>query len=121
MGVASLQRSELSDIGAVQAPFASATPLWFYVLAEARCAVDGLHLGPGRWTDRGRDPYRIVPAMASAPVAQRRALASSRSWAMGLAQAASPSPTIAGDRSYTRAHFLHYAGVLQQGDYRWPT
>jgi hypothetical protein len=29
-----------------------------------------------------------------------------------------PNPNIAGDRSYTRAHFLHYAGVVAPGTYR---
>ena len=29
-----------------------------------------------------------------------------------------PNPTITGDRSYTRAHFLHYAGVVTPGSYR---
>ena len=27
-------------------------------------------------------------------------------------------PNIAGNRTYTRAHFLHYAGVLDNGIYR---
>jgi hypothetical protein len=29
-----------------------------------------------------------------------------------------PTPKIAGDRTYTRAHFLHYAGVVNPGIYR---
>jgi hypothetical protein len=29
-----------------------------------------------------------------------------------------PNPNIAGDRTYTRAHFLHYAGVVNPGVYR---
>ena len=29
-----------------------------------------------------------------------------------------PNPNIAGDRSYTHAHFLHYARVVNPGTYR---
>ncbi len=29
-----------------------------------------------------------------------------------------PNPNITGDRAYTRAHFLHYAGVVKPGTYR---
>ena len=38
--------SELSDIGAVYGPFAASTPLWYYILAEAKALAGGLHLGP---------------------------------------------------------------------------
>jgi hypothetical protein len=30
----------------------------------------------------------------------------------------SPDPNITGNRAYTRAHFLHYAGVVNAGTYR---
>ena len=30
----------------VYAPFATSTPLWYYILAEAKALADGLHLGP---------------------------------------------------------------------------
>ena len=29
-----------------------------------------------------------------------------------------PDPAITGNRTYTRAHFLHYAGVVHPGIYR---
>jgi hypothetical protein len=35
-----------------------------------------------------------------------------------LTLGATPNTSITGDRSYTRAHFLHYAGVLDPGTYR---
>ena len=41
-----LTAADLADIGAVYAPFATSTPLWYYVLAEAKIAADGLNLGP---------------------------------------------------------------------------
>ena len=46
MGVPMLSRSDLSDIAGVYAPFATSTPLWYYILAEAKATADGLHLGP---------------------------------------------------------------------------
>jgi len=35
-----------------------------------------------------------------------------------LALGATPDPSITGNRSYTRAHFLYYAGVVTPGTYR---
>jgi hypothetical protein len=46
MGVPRLTAADLSDIGSVYAPFTTSTPLWYYILAEAKVAADGLTLGP---------------------------------------------------------------------------
>src|SRR6201999_2151358 len=46
MGVPALSPTDLSDIGSVYAPFAASTPLWYYILAEAKVMEDGLNLGP---------------------------------------------------------------------------
>ena len=46
MGVDALSRADLSDIGGVYAPFAASTPLWYYILAEAKVVAGGLNLGP---------------------------------------------------------------------------
>ena len=46
MGVDPLSPAQLSEIGSVYAPFATSTPLWYYVLAEAKATTDGLNLGP---------------------------------------------------------------------------
>jgi tRNA U34 2-thiouridine synthase MnmA/TrmU len=35
-----------------------------------------------------------------------------------LALGSTPNPNITGNRSYTRAHFLYYAGVVSPGIYR---
>ena len=35
-----------------------------------------------------------------------------------LALGPNPNPNIAGNRSYTRAHFLYHAGVVTPGTYR---
>ena len=46
MGVPALSPADLSDIAGVYAPFATSTPLWYYILAEAKVAAGGLNLGP---------------------------------------------------------------------------
>ncbi len=38
--------SDLSDIAGVYAPFGRSTPLWYYILAEAKETAGGLNLGP---------------------------------------------------------------------------
>ena len=46
MGADPLTPADLSGIAAVYAPFGASTPLWYYILAEARIAAGGLSLGP---------------------------------------------------------------------------
>jgi len=46
MRVPRLGPSNLSDIASVYRPFATSTPLWYYILAEAERMAGGLHLGP---------------------------------------------------------------------------
>ncbi len=46
MRVPGLGPSDLSDIGGVYRPFATSTPLWYYILAEAKALAGGLNLGP---------------------------------------------------------------------------
>src|SRR6202035_3640820 len=46
MGVPALTATDLADIGSVYAPFATSTPLWYYILAESKVAAGGLNLGP---------------------------------------------------------------------------
>ena len=45
----------------VYAPFAASTPLWYYILAEAKAIDDGLNLGPVGGTNRHRDADRAAP------------------------------------------------------------
>ena len=98
------------------APFATSTPLWYYILAEAKATADGLHLGPvgGRIVAETligllrADPtsyLRPIPALSALP---RHRPGAGRD----------PDPSITGNRSYTRAHFLYYAGVVDPGTYR---
>jgi hypothetical protein len=46
MGVDALAPADLFDIDGVYAPFASTTPLWYYILAEAKVTNGGESLGP---------------------------------------------------------------------------
>src|SRR6201995_4571978 len=41
-----LSPTDLADIAGLCGPCGRSTPLWYYVLAEAKVADDGLHLGP---------------------------------------------------------------------------
>jgi Animal haem peroxidase len=114
--VASLSAADLADIGSVYRPFATSTPLWYYILAEAKLAAGGLNLGPvgGRIVTETligllrTDPTsyltvypRFTPFLGS-----------------DLTLGSSPNPNITGNRSYTRANFLYYAGVVTPGTYR---
>jgi hypothetical protein len=116
MGVPALGPGELAEIGDVYAPFGRSTPLWYYVLAEAGATTDGLTLGPvgGRIVAEtligllrsDRTSYlnvnpRFQPFLGT-----------------DLKLGPTPNPNITGNRSYTRAHFLHYAGVLTPEMYR---
>lgn len=46
LGLPRLSADQLADIGRVYAPFATSTPLWFYVLREAELLGAGKRLGP---------------------------------------------------------------------------
>ena len=46
MGAPRLSAADLSEIGSVYPPFATSTPLWYYILAEAKAMAGGLRLGP---------------------------------------------------------------------------
>lgn len=109
-------KADLADIARVHAPFGESTPLWYSVLAEAKAAADGQTLGPmgGRIVAETLmgllrdDPNRYLAAF---PPFQPF---------LGTDFVLGPSPvtTITGERTYTQAHHLHYAGVLDQGVYR---
>src|SRR5215472_2100729 len=46
MGVPPLLPGDLGGIGDVYKPFMANTPLWYYILAEAKAATGGVNLGP---------------------------------------------------------------------------
>jgi Animal haem peroxidase len=116
MGQDRLTPGDLADIGAIHAPFAASTPLWYYILAEARIAADGLTLGPVG----GRIVTETLIGLLRADPASYLNLYPRFQPFLGtdLTLGSSPDPNITGNRAYTRAHFLHYAGVVSAGTYR---
>jgi hypothetical protein len=111
-----LSSGDLSDIGAVYAPFARSTPLWYYILAEAATMAGGLHLGPVG----GRIVAETLIGLLRADPTSYLSVHPRFEPFLGtdLTLGPTPNPNISGNRSYTRAHFLHYAGVLTPGVYR---
>jgi hypothetical protein len=116
MGTAALGRSDLPEITSVYAPFGRSTPLWYYILAEAKTVAGGLTLGPigarivietliGLLRADPTSYLSVYPGFTPFCGADMR---------LG----SNPNPDIAGNRSYTRAHFLYYAGVAKPGTYR---
>jgi hypothetical protein len=116
MGQDRLTPGDLADIGAIHAPFAASTPLWYYILAEARIAADGLTLGPVG----GRIVTETLIGLLRADPASYLNLYPRFQPFLGTDLTLGPSldPNITGNRAYTRAHFLHYAGVVSAGTYR---
>jgi hypothetical protein len=116
MGVSPLSAADLADIGAVYAPFATSTPLWYYILAEAKIAADGLTLGPVG----GRIVAETLIGLLRADRSSYLSAFPRFTPFLGrdLTLGSSLDPSITGNRSYTRAHFLYYAGVVTPGTYR---
>jgi Animal haem peroxidase/TAT (twin-arginine translocation) pathway signal sequence len=116
MGVDPLTAADLADIASVYPPFGTSTPLWYYLLAEAKVATDGLHLGPvgGRIVAE-----TLIGLLRSDRTSYLSVFPFFRPFlGANLVLGPSPDPDIAGDRTYTRAHFLSYAGVVTPGLYR---
>ena len=97
-------------------PFGRSTPLWYYILAEAKLATDGLTLGPvgGRIVAE-----TLIGLLRADPSSYLRVNPRFRPFlGTDLTLGPTQNPAITGDRSYTRAHFLYYAGVVEPGVYR---
>jgi hypothetical protein len=116
MGVTALTAADLADIGSVYAPFASSTPLWYYMLAEAKLATGGLTLGPVG----GRIVAETLIGLLRADPTSYLSVYPRFTPFLGtdLTLGSTPDPNITGNRSYTRANFLYYAGVVEPGIYR---
>jgi hypothetical protein len=116
MGASPLAPSDLEDIAGVYAPFGASTPLWYYILAEAKLAADGLNLGPVG----GRIVTETLIGLLRADPASYLNLYPRFQPFLGTDLTLGPTPdtAITGNRTYTRAHFLHYAGVANPGTYR---
>ena len=116
MRVPALGPSDLPDITGVYAPFGISTPLWYYILAEAKLIENGLHLGPvgGRLVTE-----TLIGLLRADPTSYLSADPRFRPFlGTDLKLGPTPNPNITGNRAYTRAHFLHYASVVTPGTYR---
>ena len=116
MGVSPVTGSYLSDIKGVYKPFGTSTPLWYYLLAEAKAMTDGVTLGPVG----GRIVTETLIGLLRADPSSYLAANPRFTPFLGtdLTLGPNPNPNITGNRSYTRAHFLYYAGVVTPGTYR---
>ncbi len=116
MGVDRLSVAELSEIGSVYAPFAASTPLWYYILAEAKAMSDGLNLGPVG----GRIVTETLIGLLRADHTSYLSVYPRFTPFLGtdLQLGSNLNPNITGNRTYARAHFLYYAGVVTPGSYR---
>ena len=116
MGAPALIAADLAHIAAVHAPFATSTPLWYYILAEAKVAADGLHLGS---VGARIVTESLIGLLRADPTTYLSAYPQFQPF-LGTDLTIGPTPdsAITGNRTYTRAHFLYYAGVVQPGIYR---
>jgi hypothetical protein len=116
MRLPGLGPSDLSEIASVHRPFATSTPLWYYILAEAERMAGGLHLGP----IGGRIVTETVIGLLRADPTSYLSVHRQFQPFLGtdLRLGPSPNPSISGNRTYTRAHFLHYARAVNPGTYR---
>ena len=116
MGAEALTLADLADIAAVYRPFGTSTPLWYYILAEAKALAGGLNLGPvgGRIVTE-----TLIGLLRADPTSYLSAYPRFQPF-LGTDLTIGPTPdtSITGNRTYTRAHFLHYARVLETGIYR---
>jgi hypothetical protein len=116
MGVDALTPADLADISNVYSPFATSTPLWYYTLAEAQVVAGGLTLGPvaGRIVAE-----TLIGLLRADPASYLSAYPGFQPFlGTDLVLGSDLNPNITGNRSYTRAHFLYYAGVVNPGIYR---
>ena len=98
------------------APFAASTPLWYYILAEAKAMQSGLNLGPVG----GRIVTETLIGLLRADPTSYLSVSPRFQPFLGtdLQLGSNLDLSITGDPTYTRAHFLYYAGVVTPVIYR---
>ena len=115
-GTTRLTPADLADITGVYKTFGTSTPLWNYHLAESKAAAAGLHLGP---TGGRIVAETLIGLLRADPASYLTAYPQFQPFlGTDLQPGPNPDPNITGTRAYTRAHFLHYAGVVEPGIYR---
>jgi hypothetical protein len=116
MGIPPLKPGDMGGIKDVYLGFGSSTPLWYYILAEAKTASGGVKLGP----IAGRIVTETLIGLLRADATSY--LSVNRDWTpflgADLQLGSNRNPNITGNQSYTRAHFLYYAQVVTPGTYR---
>ena len=116
MGSAPLGPPDLADIASVYQPFGASTPLWYYILAEAKATTGGTTLGP---IGARIVTETLIGLLRSDPTSYLSVYPRFTPFlGTDLQLGSSLNPNITGNRAYTRAHFLHYAGVVTPGVYR---
>src|SRR5829696_5004003 len=116
MKVPPLKPEDMGGIKNVYDAFGKSTPLWYYILAEAKTYTNGVSLGPvgGRIVTE-----TLIGLLRADPTSY---LSANPGWTpflgAGLQLGPNLNPNIIGNRSYTRAHFLYYAQVVTPGTYR---
>ncbi|MBV9424783.1 MAG: hypothetical protein JOZ98_17865 [Solirubrobacterales bacterium] len=108
--------TDRAEIASVYSPFAASTPLWYYILAEAEAVTDSLNLGPvgGRIVTE-----TLIGLLRADPTSYLSVYPRFQPFlGTDLQLGSNLNPNITGNRSYTRAHFLYYAGVVQPGTCR---
>jgi hypothetical protein len=116
MGVPALSSTDLAEIASVYKPFGTSTPLWYYILAEAKVAAGGLTLGPvgGRIVAE-----TLIGLLRADPTSYLSVYSRFRPFlGTDMKMGPTPNPAVTGNREYTRSNFLFYAGVATPGTYR---
>jgi Animal haem peroxidase len=116
MGANQLSSSYLSDIANVYQPFGTSTPLWYWILAEAKQMTDGLTLGPVGGRIVTETLIGLLRADSNSYLSNNPGF--KPFLGTDLQMGPNPDPSITGNRTYTRSNFLYYAGVVQPGIYR---
>jgi Animal haem peroxidase len=116
MRAPALAPSDLDELASVYAPFAISTPLWYYILAEAKAMEDGTNLGPvgGRIVTE-----TLIGLLRGDPNSYLSVYPGFQPFlGTDLTLGSNLDPNITGNRTYTHANFLYYAGVVTPGIYR---
>jgi hypothetical protein len=116
MRLDALNPSDLSDIAGIYPPFATRTPLWYYLLAEAKATTSGLTLGP---VGARIVTETLIGLLRADPTSYLTVYPRFTPFlGNDLTLGPTPNPNITGNHTYTHAHFLYYARVVQPGVYR---
>ena len=116
MRAPALAPSDLDELAGVYPPFAVSTPLWYYILAEAKAMEDGISLGPvgGRIVTE-----TLIGLLRGDPTSYLNVYPGFQPFlGTDLTLGSNLDPNITGNRTYTHANFLYYAGVVTPGIYR---